>query len=254
VRGGSHGRLTSFWARFGANGSAHPRPEREVGRAYGAVMVFVRGVAVDVADIAWGNRWWMTWNSFLAVLPALLAVPLFRHRRRLGPVRIAGVVTFVLLLPNAPYVVTDLIHLRGDVAQADTDLAVVAGVLPLYGAFIVLGFASYALGLHEVAGWLRRTDRARWVRAVELVLHALCAVGVLLGRVTRLNTWDVFTEPDGAVERALQTLSWRGSPFVVVGLFVVIWLGHAVTRTLAASLADVALRQRRQATRFSNTW
>jgi len=70
---------------------------------------------------------------------------------------------------------------------------------------------------------------------------------VLLGRLARLNSWDTVMEPEGTVGRALDTLTWRGSPIVLVALFVVIWLGHAVTRSLAAGAAawlDARLRPR----------
>jgi uncharacterized membrane protein len=200
-------------------------------------MEWLRSVAHDAGAIAWGNRFWMTWNTLLAVLPAMAAVLLFRHRARWGPLSFLGLVAFVLFLPNAPYVVTDLIHLRGDVVLARSDTAVYAGVLPLYGAFIAVGFASYALSLHEVGRWLRRSGRARWVPATELGLHALCAVGVLLGRVARLNSWDTFTRPEGTAEQALRTLSWSGTPLALALLFGVIWLGHATTRVLTRAAA-----------------
>lgn len=200
-------------------------------------MGWLRGLMDNVGEIAWGNRGWMTWNTLLALVPALLAVPLFRHRGHRGPLWGAGLVTFLLFLPNAPYVVTDLVHLRGDVALAGTDAAVYAGVLPLYGAFIAIGFGCYAISLREVGTWLTRTGRAHLVGTVEVGLHALCALGVLLGRVARLNSWDTVTEPDSTVTRALDTLTWRGSPIALVALFVVIWLGHAVTRVLATAAA-----------------
>lgn len=200
-------------------------------------MVWLRALVHDVGGIAWGNRGWMTWNALLALLPALLAVPLFRHRGRRGALWGAGLLAFLLFLPNAPYVVTDLVHLRGDVGLAGSDAAVYAGVLPLYGAFIAGGFGCYAISLQEVGAWLTRTRRRQMVGAVEIGLHALCAVGVLLGRLARLNSWDTVTEPEGTVGRALDSLTWRGSPIVLVALFVVIWMGHAVTRSLATAAA-----------------
>jgi uncharacterized membrane protein len=194
----------------------------------------------DVGGIAWGNRWWMSWNALLALLPALFAVHLFRPHRAPGPLWTIELVAFVLFLPNAPYVVTDLVHLRSDVVVAGSDAAVYAGVLPLYGAFIALGFGAYAISLHELAGWLRRSGRPHLVGRAQMGLHALCAVGVLLGRVARLNSWDTLTEPHGTIERALGTLSWRGAPIALVVLFLVIWLGHAVTRALAEAAATWA--------------
>ena len=192
----------------------------------------------DVGDIAWGNRWWMTWNTMLALVPACLAVVLFRHDHRRTWLWWAGLVTFVLFLPNAPYVVTDLVHLRSDITQTNTDLATYGGVLPLYAAYIAVGFGCYALALHEAGAALARTGRQHLIGASEMSLHALMAVGVLLGRIARLNSWDAVVEPTGTVERALDTLTWRLSPFVLAALFLTIWLGHAVTRALVRSASE----------------
>jgi uncharacterized membrane protein len=190
-------------------------------------------VTSEIVEIAWSNRYWMTWNTLLAIVPAALAVLVFRADPLRGPVHWLGIGTFLLFLPNAPYVVTDLLHLRGDVVSAPNDLVVVAGVLPLYGAFVAVGFACYGFALAEVGGWLRRTGRTRVVGTTELGLHLLCAVGVLLGRVARLNSWDTVTQPNGTIERAFATLTWKGSPVAIGLLFVTIWMGHAVARSLA---------------------
>ena len=126
-------------------------------------MAWLRAVMLDVGDIAWGNRWWMTWNTLLALVPAALAVVLFRHEGRRHLVWWIGVVAFVLFLPNAPYVVTDLVHLRSDVSQAGTDAAVYVGVLPLYAAFIAFGFGCYAIALHEAGVALTAAGRSHLV-------------------------------------------------------------------------------------------
>ncbi len=198
-------------------------------------MSWLRLFMNDVGGIAWGNRWWMSWNALLALVPPLFAMHLFRPHRRTGALWTLELVAFVLFLPNSPYLVTDLVHLRADVVMAGSDATVYGGILPLYGTFIALGFGAYAISLHEVGGWLARKGRSHLVGRVQLGLHAVCAVGVLLGRVARLNSWETLTEPNGTIERALGTLSWRGAPVVLVVLFVVIWLGHAVTCVLTAA-------------------
>lgn len=183
-------------------------------------------------DVAVRNRFWMTWNLILAAIPAVLAPFVFRHR---GPRTVlwwAGAGLVLLFLPNAPYVVTDLVHLRGDVVVARSDLAVVTGVLPLYAAFIAAGFVAYAAVLSEAGRYLGATGLGRWRTSAEVAVHAVCAVGVVLGRVARLNSWEPVTQPYGTFERVVLTLSWRWAPVAVVATFATIWLGHAVTRTI----------------------
>ena len=186
------------------------------------------------------NRGWMTWNLLLALVPAVLALGLFArpHRRRAG--WWAGVVAFALFLPNAPYVVTDLVHLRADVARADSDGVVLAGVLPMYGAFVALGFLAYLACTELVGREVRSVRPATPQWAVELVLHAVSALGIVLGRIARLNSWDTLTAPTGTAERVFTTLTWRGAPVAFVAVLVAVAATHLVVRTLAVAAGRAA--------------
>jgi uncharacterized membrane protein len=189
-----------------------------------------------LVEVLGRNHLWMTWNLILATIPAVLA-PLVLRRR--GPRTAgwwAGAAVVLLFLPNAPYVVTDLVHLRGDVVAADSDLAVVTGVLPAYAAFIAAGFAAYALVLAEVGRYLGAVGLGRWRATVEVALHAACAMGVVLGRVARLNSWEPITEPHGTLGRIVVTLSWRWAPVALAATFVTTWVGHALVRGVARSV------------------
>jgi uncharacterized membrane protein len=189
-------------------------------------------VALDLAEMAADNGRWMTWNLVLAVAPAVLAVAVFRSRGRRGVLWWAGAVSCLLFLPNAPYVITDLVHLRDDVLAADGDTAVITAVLPVYAAFIAAGCLAYTLAVGEMGRYLAAAGLARWRGRAEVATHALCAVGVVLGRVARLNSWEPVTEPQGTAERVVLTLSWRGAPVAVLIMFVVIWAAHGATRAL----------------------
>src|SRR4051812_46712757 len=86
---------------------------------------------------------WMAWNTLLAVLPVALALVLFAppDRRRVPrPVRWALTAAFVALLPNAPYTLTDVLHLAGDVRASGSDRVVALVVAPAYAAFVLIGF------------------------------------------------------------------------------------------------------------------
>jgi uncharacterized membrane protein len=189
-------------------------------------------VARDLAAVAADNGRWMSWNLVLALVPAGLAVAVFRHRGSRTALWWAGAGLCALFLPNAPYVVTDLVHLRDDVLRAGSDVSVMTAVLPTYAAFIAAGFLAYALAVGEMGRYLTRIGLAHWRGPAEVVTHALCAVGVVLGRVARLNSWEPMTEPHGTAERIVLTLPWRGAPLAVLVTFGVIWVCHGATRAL----------------------
>ena len=178
-----------------------------------------------------GDHPWLWVNTALAWIPALLALALFTARRdeRRGVGWWAGAVVFVLFLPNAPYVVTDLVHLRADVERAP---APVTTVLPVYAAFIASGFLAYYLSLLQVRRYVARCWPQVRVAAVVVGLHFLVAVGVFLGRWSRLNSWEPVVHPKDALERVLLALTWSDAPLLVGAIFAVTAVGHFVTRAV----------------------
>lgn len=211
-------------------------------------MGLLSDVAPSLAGVIRGNMWWMGWNTLLAWIPVALAAVLFRGggaARRHG-VRSAawwaGFVMFALFLPNAPYVVTDLVHLRGNVLQVGDDSSVVTAVLPVYALFIGSGFLAYYLALAGLRRHLRRSGLAAWQIRVTLAAHAACAIGIFLGRWARLNSWEPVVDPHGAFERIVLHLSWTHAPILIIGTFLVTWAGHFATKAIAEAAWESAQR------------
>jgi uncharacterized membrane protein len=199
------------------------------------VLDHLEQLAPNLTHVARDNFFWMTWNSLLAWMPVGIAVFLFRGRPRDHKPSAGwwmGLVLFVLFLPNAPYVVTDLVHLRGDVLLVGHDWPVITGVLPVYAVFIGSGFLAYYLALRELGRYLDRIDQGGWKAGAAIGLHGLCAIGVFLGRHARLNSWEPVVEPHDTLQRMVLTLSWRWAPAAVTATFAVTWLGHFVTRAV----------------------
>ncbi|MFI7680198.1 DUF1361 domain-containing protein [Actinophytocola sp. NPDC049390] len=177
------------------------------------------------------NAGWMAWNAFLALVPLMLARFLFGHRERPRWLLITGGAVFVAFLPNAPYVLTDVLHLPRDLHYADGWVA--AGLLAQYLTLFAIGFAAYVLSLVRLERWLADHGVSR--RAVlftDLTLHALCAVGIVLGRVFRFNSWDLVTNPGGLLD--LVRVPQPRTVFVLFVLFTVLAGGAALARALPA--------------------
>lgn len=202
-------------------------------------------------DVALAAGPWMVYNSVLAAIPLLLAIGLFlRAGDRQSPTWWAGVVAFVLFLPNAPYLVTDVIHLRGLLDNhpgTRTSVIVPVGALALLIAF---GVVVYAACVALVDRELRRSPgSARQRLSARAVLHLLCAFGVVLGRLPRLNSWDVLARPGTAVDGVLAVLDPRVVP-LVIALAVVFALSAAAVNAVARAawtrtvdLVDVVRRR-----------
>jgi uncharacterized membrane protein len=185
-----------------------------------------------VLEIWAGNSDFMAWNLTLALVPVALGALLFR-RPHTSPLWWLGLAAFLAFLPNAPYVLSDVIHLVDDVRATRSDTVVVAGILPQYAAFFLAGLLAYVVALGEFTRWLaaRGWDRLR-IAGTELAVHAGCAVGVYLGRVPRFNSWDLVTRPDAVATTAAEHLSDRYPLALVLATFVVLVVSTVVLRAL----------------------
>ena len=188
--------------------------------------------ARGVLEVWAGNADFMAWNLTLALVPLVIGAFLFR-RRRTSPLWWLGLAAFLAFLPNAPYVLSDVIHLTDDVRATRSDTVVVAGILPQYAAFFLAGLLAYVVALGGLTSWLldRGWDRLR-VAGVELAVHAACAVGVYLGRVPRFNSWDLVTRPDAVAVTAADHLSDRYPLALVLATFMVLVVSTVVLRAL----------------------
>jgi len=132
------------------------------------------------------------WNLFLAWVPLCFA--LLVHVRRERAVHGWGIdavctLLWFLFFPNAPYIVTDLVHLypRPGVPYWYDIIGVMA--FALTGLFI--GYLSLYLMQEVMRSWLGRW--AGWVFALAML--AVSSFGIYLGRFIRWNSWDALLEP-----------------------------------------------------------
>lgn len=210
-------------------------------------MGLLEQVAPNLIDVLRRDAWWMGWNTLLAWIPVVLAWVLFRGRHlSRSPFWWAGLVLFVLFLPNAPYVVTDLVHLRRDIVLANHGGPVVTAILPVYAVFIGSGFLAYHLALGAALRHLSRIGLGAWRGRVTVAAHALCAIGVFLGRWARLNSWEPVVEPHATLERIVVHLTWTWAPVLIIGTFLVTWVCHFMTKAIAEASFSATLKTARR--------
>jgi uncharacterized membrane protein len=133
----------------------------------------------------------LIWNLFLAWIPFALAVAVYdgwRRKRARGTLVVLGAL-WLLFFPNAPYIVTDFVHLERTADAPYWYDAVTVSAFAWTG--VLLGFASLFLVQTVVRQW--RGVVAGWVFAA--VALALGSLGIYLGRVLRLNSWDALEHP-----------------------------------------------------------
>jgi len=203
--------------------------------------------------LVWARAWrtgsndygFLVWNLELAWIPFLLALAFYDswRRRRPGVVLVLLGAAWLLFLPNAPYMVTDLVHL-GRISGAPLwyDGAMIAAFA---GTGLLLGLGSVFL-IHAVV--VRSLGQLLgWVALLPVLV--LCSAGVVLGRFGRLNSWDAVVRPGRLgqllVEHASDPFASRRALAATAGYAVFLVLAYVVLYAVS-SLRPDADRDRRR--------
>jgi len=153
-----------------------------LGTLLGTVIVLA-GVAVrdkKLANVPWLK--WLAINLTLAWVPLLLS-----SLAGVGGLALLLIVpAWLLFLPNAPYLVTDLKYL-GD-REHWVDIVLLSSVA-------ALGLWIGALSVFQMIGALCGSCSPLVVYGLYAAVSAVAGFGVYLGRMLRWNSWSIITKP-----------------------------------------------------------
>jgi uncharacterized membrane protein len=197
------------------------------------------------------NRYsgWIVWNLFLAFIPLALSFWLFRRRTTTRTfLWWLALVVFIAFLPNAPYLLTDIIHLIRATRAGYSAWIIGLVFIPLHLFAILAGMQAYVISLLNQGHYLKRCGASRFVIPAELVVHALCALGVYIGRFRRFNSWDLVTQPDSVIVTVLDDLTNRRPLAVIFITFIIITVVYFVMKeiTLGLGLRIQSVRRNHQ--------
>jgi uncharacterized membrane protein len=144
-----------------------------------------------------------------------------------------GLGIYASFLPNAPYVLTDVVHLI-DAAWAIPSVWIITlFYIPIHVGAMLAGFECYVAALVNQSAYLRRIGLKRYILPLEWMTHILCALGIYLGRFRRLNSWDLITAPQNVLLSTLDDLTEKRPLVVIVGTMLILgllyWIMKQVT-------------------------
>jgi uncharacterized membrane protein len=145
----------------------------------------------------------LIWNLFLAWLPLWFADMV--HKNYFGAARSMPVILicgffWIIFFPNAPYIITDLIHLDGR-----HQVPIWFDALMIF-SFALTGLLTGYISLFFIHSVLehRFSRTIGWISVCFMML--LSAYGIFLGRVKRFNSWDILSKPVYLVNDCLKTI------------------------------------------------
>lgn len=171
----------------------------------------------------------LLWNLFLAWIPFLFSSAAYvLDKQRFSSMLLLPLgIAWLLFFPNAPYLMTDLLHLT-----ARKGIYIVSGEVQSrfwYDLVTLLlftwsGWLTGFFSLYQFQSVISRKSNLFFSWIFVLAACALGGYGVLLGRVYRLNSWDVLTDRHQLIQLVNDSLNRQSlffSLFVAVVLLVI---------------------------------
>lgn len=164
--------------------------------AFSLLLVCARVVATGTLTYAF-----LVWNLFLGYIPYTLSEWLhenFKVVKRWK--KIGGLLLWLLFVPNAFYIVTDIFHLdQFDNAPKWFDLLILF-------SFAWNGLLLGVLSVRRIEHLLERSVGGKFTLLFILAVMWLNAFGIYIGRYLRYNSWDIITQPFSLFGEMLQVL------------------------------------------------
>jgi len=129
----------------------------------------------------------LAWNLFLAWIPFAVSQELIGAKKRLNIFFLTAI--WLLFLPNAPYIITDFLHLK-----QRPPIPSWYDILLLFSAALN-GLLLGLLSLLTVEKSLAKRFGNRISGLIILCSFFLCSFGIYIGRYLRWNSWDLIIKP-----------------------------------------------------------
>jgi uncharacterized membrane protein len=194
----------------------------------GCVMVVFRRVVFGST----GYRF-LVWNLFLAWIPFVFSIIInyvytFYKNSVSRAVYLLGLgCLWVAFYPNAPYIITDFIHLRG-INFYFTELGYSMNFIIWYdfimiSLFILTGFLLGFVSLYMIQMVLedRFNKYIGWIFVGGILF--ISSYAVYLGRFIRWNSWDIIFKPNILIKSILENFNQYAVEFTIsFGLFLIL--------------------------------
>ncbi len=161
------------------------------------------------------NVSWMGWNVFLALIPPIFGWLVLIVRQK--ALKVACALIWFLFLPNTLYLITDLPHIIWQLHHMH-----LAGQIALalqYLTLVLIGLVTFILALYPVektllhSSWLKNKSL---IPLFIIVMNFFIGIGIVLGRVMRINSWDVIVDISKVIAASISIFSSRELMLLVV--------------------------------------
>ncbi|MCX6754511.1 MAG: DUF1361 domain-containing protein [Candidatus Nomurabacteria bacterium] len=141
--------------------------------------------------IFWGkvSLIFILWNIFLAFIPFVISslLLLYSKKEKFNKIILFfGLFLWLLFIPNAPYIITDFIHLG-----STRSIPLIFDILLIFSSALI-GLIFFFYSLFQIEQIIKNKYSNKVTSIIIGFVIMLVSFGVYLGRFLRFNSWDVF--------------------------------------------------------------
>jgi uncharacterized membrane protein len=161
---------------------------------------------------------YLLWNLFLATLPLCFAFLSMQFATAHVCVRVILGLAWLLFLPNAPYIITDVVHLS-DHTSTNTWLNIL-----VFFSFALNGLLYGVYSIILMKNKFLRDKPILCTRGLLALVSMLCGYGVYIGRFLRWSSWSILTNPLALLQQSTLHLSYATAWTFLVAVGAIIFL------------------------------
>lgn len=162
---------------------------------FSAVLLMVRMKLTQSHDFLF-----LIWNLFLATIPFAITSYLITLKKLNWFSFGLSAFVWLLFLPNAPYIITDLFHLRLSPTKIIwLDVLVIS-------SFTISGLFLFYLSIIDFKIILNKQFKTFW-QPLFYSLFFLSSFGMYLGRFLRYNSWEILNHPQRIIKNVFIILT-----------------------------------------------
>jgi len=167
----------------------------------------------------------LAWNLFLALIPWWISDYL-KQKETLQLKNIPLLGTWLLFIPNSPYILTDLFHLKPRLyLPLWFDLVLVL-------SFALIGMLVFLKSLKDMLSILKTYVSPMLFTLITPVIFWLIAFGLYLGRYLRFNSWNVVNHPFRLMRQSFDVLLEKDTIGFTLIFGVFMWFMYYITMCL----------------------
>lgn len=154
------------------------------------------------------NLFWMTLNICLAIISVVFGW--LTYKVPFPSLKILFAFLWLLFMPNTIYMLTDILHVQEQFSQAigiDKTIIVLQYIVLTIAAFFTFLLAMYPFEQTLTSVLKKRKMRYTEINTILIIVNFIIAFGVVIGRVQRTNSWELFTNIQKVLYDIMNTIS-----------------------------------------------